>query len=118
MTKLSSFGLLILTLAALYFLQHSTPYYSDILSPVAVAGMQGSAVKADRFALGVGNAYRARQLTTPVFRASAVIPPGEWLVIEAAAKAEIESLSLMSVAGSVPMAFAIGSPDACRASPA
>ncbi|ANG98628.1 hypothetical protein A8A54_18555 [Brucella pseudogrignonensis] len=99
MTKLSSFGLLILTLAALYFLQHSTPYYSDILSPVAVAGMQGSAVKADRFALGVGNAYRARQLTTPgVSRERSYSTQGEWLVIEAAAKAEIESLSLMSVA--------------------
>jgi gentisate 1,2-dioxygenase len=77
MTKLSSFGLVIFTLAALYVLQHSTPYYSDILSPVAVAGIQGSAVKAERFALGVGNAYRARQLTTPrCFAGAQLFDPG------------------------------------------
>jgi hypothetical protein len=63
-----------------------------------VAGIQGSAVKAERFALGVGNAYRARQLTTPgVSQERSYSTQGEWLVIEAAARAEIESLSLMSV---------------------
>jgi hypothetical protein len=98
-TRLQSIGFLIFTLVALYAMQHTTPYYSDILSPVTVSGVQGKAVETSRFAVGVGNFYRAKELIIPGISGDRVYTTeGEWLVIEAAAKAKIDSMNLMSVA--------------------
>ncbi|KAB2787987.1 hypothetical protein F9K96_18840 [Brucella anthropi] len=84
--------------AALYGMQHSTPYYSDIFSSVTIEGQQGKPAETSRFVVGIVNVYRTRQLTTPgIGSTRAYNTDGEWLVIEAAAKAKIESLGLAAV---------------------
>ncbi|MBB4091682.1 hypothetical protein HGG72_22535 [Ochrobactrum pecoris] len=95
---LRSAVMLCLAIAALYGMQHSTPYYSEILSPVSIKGQQGKPTETSRFAVGVANVHRTRQLTTPGIASTRTYnTDGEWLVIEAAAKAKLESLNLMSV---------------------
>lgn len=95
---LKSAVMLCVAIAALYGMQHSTPYYSDIFSSVTVDGQQGKPAETSRFVVGIVNAYRARELTTPGIRTTrAYSTDGEWLVIEAAAKAKLESLNLTSV---------------------
>ncbi len=74
------------------------PYYSDIFSSVTIEGQQGKPAETSRFVVGIVNVYRARQLTTPgIGSTRAYNTDGEWLVIEAAAKAKIESLGLAAV---------------------
>ncbi|KAB2676617.1 hypothetical protein F9K85_10480 [Brucella tritici] len=95
---LKSAVMLCVAIAALYGMQHSTPYYSNIFSSVTVEGKQGKPAETSRFVVGIVNAYRTRQVTTPGIGNTHVYDTdGEWLVIEAAAKAKIESLGLASV---------------------
>ncbi|PQA74788.1 hypothetical protein C3731_04055 [Brucella oryzae] len=95
---LKSAVMLCVAIAALYGMQHSTPYYSNIFSSVTVEGKQGKPVETSRFVVGIVNSYRARELTTPGTGSTRTYDTdGEWLVIEAAAKAKIESLGLASV---------------------
>ena len=95
---LKSAVILGVAIAALYGMQHSTPYYSNIISKITVEGNEGEPVETSRFVVGIVNAYRTRQVTTPGVEGTRIYDTdGEWLVIEAAAKAKLESLGLGSI---------------------
>jgi hypothetical protein len=97
--KLSSAVASCLAVAALYGMQHSTPYYSDIQSPVSIRGAQDKPTETSRFVFAVVNVHRARQLTLQSMGSTRTYTTdGEWLVIEAAAKAKSQSLTMSSAA--------------------
>ncbi len=74
------------------------PLLQQYFSPVTVEGKQGKPVETSRFVVGIVNSYRTRQVTTPGIGSTRTYDTdGEWLIIEAAAKAKIESLGLGSV---------------------
>lgn len=87
----------LLALTALYGMQHSTPSYSEVLSPVAVPAAQGKPARTGRFVFAVAKVHSARELVVPSFgEPRAYTTSGKWLVIEAAAKAQEQSVSLTS----------------------
>lgn len=88
---------LCLAIAALYGMRLSTPLYSEIVSPVAVPGVQGKPAKTARFVMGIVKVYLAQELTAPGLGGTRTYTTsGRWLVIEAAAKASSESIALTS----------------------
>ena len=92
-----SFVAVAITAAALYGLQHTTPGYGEITSPIAVAGKLGKRVAANAFTIGVANVHLARTVTTKrVGRTQTFISSGVWVLVEGAAEARSESLTLMS----------------------
>lgn len=87
----------LLALTALYGMQHSTPSYSEILSPVAVPAAQGKPARTGRFVFAVAKVHSARELVVPSLgEPRTYTTSGKWLVIEAAAKAQEQSVSLTS----------------------
>jgi hypothetical protein len=83
--------------AILYAMQRTTPLYSDITSPVPVAGEQGERIDTRAFALGVGDVHLARIVKTERFgRTRTYTTSGVWVLLEAAAEASRESLTLTS----------------------
>ncbi|TIO11245.1 hypothetical protein [Mesorhizobium sp.] len=87
----------LLAAAMLYGMQRTTPLYSDITSPVPVTGRQGERVDTSAFAIGVANVHLAREVTASSFgRDRTYTTSGVWVIIEAAAAAKQESLSLTS----------------------
>ncbi|MBA8820096.1 hypothetical protein BRY73_22640 [Ochrobactrum sp. P6BS-III] len=87
----------VVTVGALYAMQHSTPYYSDIVSMVKVKGEQGKPLSTAKFTIGVADSYIADQLVTSSFGTDRnYTSSGKWLVLEAAARADKESINLMS----------------------
>lgn len=83
--------------AALYGLQHTTPGYGEITSPIAVAGKLGKRVAASAFAIGIVKVHLARTVTTKsVGRTQTFTSSGVWVLVEGAAEARSESLTLMS----------------------
>jgi len=94
---LLTFVAVVATIATLYAMQHSTPYYSDIVSMVKVRGEAGKPVSTAKFTMGVAEAYMADQLVTSSFGNDRnYTTSGKWLVLEAAARANKESINLMS----------------------
>ena len=92
-----SFVAVAITAAALYGLQHTTPGYGEITSPIAVAGKLGKRVAANAFTIGVANVHLARTVTTKrVGRTQTFTSSGVWVLVEGAAEARSESLTLMS----------------------
>lgn len=84
-------------IVALYGMQHTTPYYSDIVSSVEIKAAQGKPVSTDKFTMGVADVHMAKEIVIPSFNAERVYrTDGQWLVIEAVAKANNESTSLSS----------------------
>jgi hypothetical protein len=99
MTAFTNTVALLLATAALYGMQHSTPSYSEILSPVTVPAAQGKPAQAERFVFGVAKVHLARQLVASHFgEPRTYTTSGKWLVVEAAAKAQDRSISLTSAA--------------------
>ncbi|KQW61596.1 MULTISPECIES: hypothetical protein [unclassified Ensifer] len=91
--------ILLLGLGALvlYAMQHNTPGYGDITSPIAIRGKAGERVESHAFAYGAANVHLARALKTESFgRVRDYSSSGVWLVIEGAAVAKKESLTLLS----------------------
>lgn len=87
----------LLALMALYGMQHSTPSYSEILSPVAVPAAQGKPARTERFVFAVAKVHSAKELVVPSFgEPRTYTTSGKWLVVEAAAKAQEQSVSLTS----------------------
>jgi hypothetical protein len=87
----------LLAAAMLYGMQRTTPLYSDITSPVPVAGRQGEKVDTSAFAIGVADVHLAREVTTSSFgRTRTYTTSGVWVIVEAAAAVKAESLSLTS----------------------
>ncbi|WP_309082899.1 hypothetical protein [Chelativorans sp.] len=88
---------LVLAAAALYGMQHSTPGYGDITSPIAIDGKAGERVEEDTFAFGVARAHLARSLRTENFgKVKEYTTSGVWLLVEGAGVAKVESLTLTS----------------------
>ena len=76
-----------ITAAALYGMQHTTPGYGEITSPIAVAGKRGKRVAANAFTIGVANVHLARTVTTKrVGRTQTFTSSGVWVLVEGAAK--------------------------------
>ncbi|WP_455854672.1 hypothetical protein [Ensifer canadensis] len=91
--------ILLLGLGALvlYAMQHNTPGYGDITSPIAIRGKAGERVESHAFAYGAANVHLARAVKTESFgRVRDYSSSGVWLVIEGAAVAKKESLTLLS----------------------
>lgn len=92
-------GLAGVALAAvvLYGMQHTTPGYGEITSPRPVAGKLGHRVEARAFTIGVAKVQLARTITTRgMARNQTFTTSGVWAVVEGAAEARTESLSLLS----------------------
>jgi hypothetical protein len=89
----------LLAAALLYGMQRTTPLYSEITSPVPVAGIQGKRLDTDAFAIGIANVHLAREVTTSNFSSTRTYTTsGVWVIVEAAAQAKRESLALTSAA--------------------
>ena len=83
--------------AVLYGLQRTTPSYGEITSPIAVTGKLGKRIAANAFVIGVVKVHLARTVTTKsVGRTQTFTSSGVWALVEGAAEARSESLSLMS----------------------
>lgn len=92
-------GLAAVLLAAtiLYGMQRTMPYYGEITSPIVVEGKAGERVDADDFALGIVNVHLARTLDTESFgKSHSYTTSGVWVVVEGAAEAKSETVTLMS----------------------
>jgi hypothetical protein len=83
--------------AILYGLQHTTPYYGDITSPIPTTGKPGQRVDTDVFALTVSRIHVAREFATRSFdRVKTYSTSGLWVLVEAVGEAGPESISLLS----------------------
>jgi hypothetical protein len=88
-------GAVLLAAAVLYGMQRTTPFYSDITSPVPVAGRQGERVDTSAFAIGIVNVHLAREVRISGFDGTRTYTTsGVWVLIEGAARAKQESLTL------------------------
>ncbi|WEX74201.1 hypothetical protein PYH37_001590 [Sinorhizobium numidicum] len=89
--------MLIIAALALYGLQQSTPGYSEITSPVTIHGKAGTRVEGRDFAVGIANVHLARTVKTESFgRVRDYTTSGVWVLIEGAAVANRQSLTLTS----------------------
>lgn len=62
---IANIAAVLLALTALYGMQHSTPSYSEVLSPVAVPAAQGKPARTGRFVFAVAKVHSARELVVP-----------------------------------------------------
>lgn len=93
--RIASLAGVALATAILYGMQRTTPLYSDITSPVPVAGRQGERVETDAFAIGIANVHLARRIMVPDFAGErSHTTSGAWVIVEGAAEAKHESLAL------------------------
>ncbi|MBB2974221.1 hypothetical protein [Mesorhizobium sp. RMAD-H1] len=89
--------LLALGAAILYGMQHATPGYGDITSPIVIEGEAGKRVDGSAYAFGLANVHVARSVKTESFgRTREYTTSGVWLILEGAAVAKKESLALTS----------------------
>ncbi|MGB3386896.1 MAG: hypothetical protein WBA88_02830 [Pseudaminobacter sp.] len=87
----------LLAAAILYGMQRTTPLYSEITSPVPVYGEPGKRIDARAFALAVVNVHLARMVRTESFgRTQDFTTSGIWVLVEGAAEAKQESLTLIT----------------------
>lgn len=83
--------------ALLYGLQHTTPSYADITSPIPVSGKPGQRIDTGVFALKVAKVHFARELGAKTFdRTKIYSTSGIWVLIEAVGEAGPESIALLS----------------------
>ncbi|RUM98928.1 hypothetical protein EET67_04595 [Pseudaminobacter arsenicus] len=76
-------------------MQRTTPLYSEITSLVPAYGEQGKRIDARAFAFAVVNVHLARMVRTESFgRTQDFTTSGVWVLIEGAAEAKRESLTL------------------------
>lgn len=95
--RIGGVAAVLLTAAILYGMQRTTPLYSEITSPVPVRGMQGERVDTSAFAVGIAAVHLARTVTVEAFgQDRRYATSGVWVIVEAAAEAKRESLSLAS----------------------
>lgn len=86
-----------LAIAVLYAMRNSTPGYGDITAPIAIRGAAGERVETQDFAFGAANVHLARQVKVESFgRVKDYSSSGVWLIIEGAAVAETETMTLTS----------------------
>lgn len=96
--SIRTFAAIAVTAALLYGMQGTTPYYSDIVSYAQVQGKQGKRVETSSFATAVVRVHLARELVvgSSFLQDHALTTTGIWVVVEAAAEAVHESMSLSS----------------------
>lgn len=83
--------------AVLYLLQHTTPGYGDITSPIPVTGRSGQKVEANAFAINIAKTHLARTVTMKgIGRNQTFTTSGLWVLVEGVAEARSESLTLAS----------------------
>ena len=81
----------------LYGLQKSTPGYGEITSPIASHGKAGKRADSHDFAAGVVEMHLARTVTIESYGTTRnFTTSGVWVLVEAAAEAKFESLTLTS----------------------
>ena len=98
LARIGSLVLLLAAAAMLYGMQRTTPYYTDIISPIRVAGVQGKRVDTEEFAIGIVKVHLARRLVATSYgKTRTLTTSGVWVVLEGAAEARKNSVSLMSV---------------------
>ncbi|MEI3851156.1 MULTISPECIES: hypothetical protein [Ensifer] len=86
-----------LAIAVLCAMRNSTPGYGDITAPVAIRGAVGERVETQDFAFGAANVHLARQVKVESFgRVKDYSTSGVWLIIEGAAVAKTETMTLTS----------------------
>lgn len=100
MGRIASVAALLLTVAVLYGMQRTTPLYSEITSPIPVHAKLGSPARTDDFVVGVVRAHLARTIEArgSLGADHTYTTSGVWVVVEGAAQASHESLTLGSVA--------------------
>ncbi len=97
MSALRALLLSVCAIAALYAMRSSTPGYGDITAPIAVRGAVGERVESRDFAFGAANVHLARQVRVESFgRIKEYSTSGIWLIIEGAAVAKTETMTLTS----------------------
>ncbi|SDA96391.1 hypothetical protein [Sinorhizobium sp. NFACC03] len=97
MSALRALLLSVSAIAALYAMRSSTPGYGDITAPIAVRGAVGERVESRDFAFGAANVHLARQVRVESFgRIKEYSTSGIWLIIEGAAVAKTETMTLTS----------------------
>ena len=90
-------GAVAIAAVVLYGLQHTTPGYGEITSPIVTAGKLGKRIAASAFTIGIVKVHLARTVTTrSVGRTQTFTSSGVWVLVEGAAEARSESLTLMS----------------------
>lgn len=95
--RIASLAGVALAAAILYGMQRTTPLYSDITSPIPVAGRQGERIETEDFAIGIANVHLARRLAAQDFRGErSHTTSGVWVIVEGAVETKRESLSLTS----------------------
>ena len=88
---------LLFAAVALYGLQHTRPFYSDITSPIVSSGGMNERVEASTFALSLNRVRVARALNVETFGTSKpYTSSGVWIVAEGEAEAKFKTLSLTS----------------------
>ena len=93
----------LLAAAILYGMQRTMPYYGEITSPIVIEGKAGERVDADDFAVAVVNVHLARKIESENFgQQRHYSTSGVWMVVEGAAEAKSESLTIMSAAWIAP----------------
>jgi hypothetical protein len=89
----------LLAAAVLYGMQRTMPYYGEITSPIVVEGKAGERVDAKAFALGIAKVHLARTIKTESYAGEKTYTTsGVWAVVEGAAEAKNETVTLMFAA--------------------
>src|SRR4029078_1746650 len=94
---LKAVGGVALAAAVLYGMQRTTPGYGEITSPRQVVGKPGHRLETRTFAIDIAKVQLARTVTTRgASRDTTFTSSGVWLLVEGAAEALTESLTLLS----------------------
>ncbi|MEO9339781.1 hypothetical protein ABFT80_20355 [Mesorhizobium sp. SB112] len=97
MSSMKRLAGLIITAALLYAMQITTPLYSEITAPVPIPGKRGTKVDTSSFTIGIAKVHLTRSIVTTSFgRNHTHTTSGVWVIVEGAAVAKFESLSLTS----------------------
>jgi len=97
MSALRTLLLCALSIATLDAVRNSTPGYGEITAPIAIHGAVGERVESQDFAFGAANVHLARQvMVESIGRVQEYSTSGVWLIIEGAAVAKTETMTLTS----------------------
>lgn len=95
--RLKGLAAVLFAAVVLYAMQHTTPFYSEIISQVPISGRLGERVDARDFALVAGRVNLARALETESYgNTKTYTTSGVWVLVEAVAEAKRESMALTS----------------------
>ena len=97
MSFFKGFVSVVVAAVILYGLQHTTPGYGEITSPIRVAGKMDRRVDATAFTVSITKVHLARTIAVKsVGRTQTFTSSGVWVLVEGVAEARSESLTLLS----------------------